>query len=267
MNRQQTSLDGRVAVVTGAARGLGLAIARELAEAGALVYCADVSSCDASAASLREIRNSPGGFALTLDVCDRSAVAGAFEDVRVTHGRLDIVVNNAGIGQQFAPLQELDAAEIARVVEVDLLSVISCCAEAAPRISDGTGRIVNIASHYGLVGRACYGPYSAAKAGVIALTQSLALELAPRGVTVNSVCPGTMLTDMLRNAYEERAVAAGLGAGHGEDLLAEFERESIPLRRHGNPQDVGAMVAWLASDAASFTTGSALNVAGGETLH
>jgi NAD(P)-dependent dehydrogenase (short-subunit alcohol dehydrogenase family) len=265
--RPVTSLGGRVALVTGAARGLGLGIARELASAGALVYCADLTSADSAAAELQQIQGSPGGLSLRLDIFDRSAVAATLDAIVETEGRLDIVVNNAGVGQQFAPLHELEPGEIEHVVNVNLIGTLNCCAEAATRVADRTGRIINVASHYGLVGRANYAPYCASKAGVIALTQALALELAPRGITVNSICPGTMLTDMLRNAYEQRAIAAGLGAVGGPELLASFASDTIPLGRTGIPSDAGRMVAWIASDAASFTTGAAFNLSGGETLY
>ncbi|WP_331748279.1 SDR family NAD(P)-dependent oxidoreductase [Streptomyces chartreusis] len=262
-----TSLDGRVALVTGAARGLGLGIARELASAGALVYCADLTSADSAAAELQQIQGSPGGLSVRLDILDRSAVAATLDGILETEGRLDIVVNNAGVGQQFAPLHELDQGSIEHVVNVNLIGTLNCCAEAATRIADSTGRIINIASHYGLVGRANYAPYCASKAGVIALTQALALELAARRITVNSICPGTMLTDMVRDAYEQRAIVAGLGAVGGPELLASFTSDTIPLGRTGSPSDVGRMAAWIASDAASFTTGAAFNLSGGETLY
>jgi NAD(P)-dependent dehydrogenase (short-subunit alcohol dehydrogenase family) len=226
-----------------------------------------VTPPDDAVARLRDLAGSSGLFPAQLDICDRVAVAVQLDKVLSDHGRLDIVVNNAGVGQQFAPLPEIDPAAIDLVVSVNLLGAINVCAEAATRVSDDTGRLINVASHYGLVGRANYAPYCASKAGVIALTQSLALELAHRRVTVNAICPGTMLTEMVREAYQQRAVAAGLGPEGGPALLADFASQSIPLGRTGTPADIGKMVAWIASDEASFTTGAAFNLAGGETLY
>jgi NAD(P)-dependent dehydrogenase (short-subunit alcohol dehydrogenase family) len=258
---------GRVALVTGAARGIGRGIARELARSGALVVGVDLTRDEPLARELTDLPGSPGGDSLCLDIERRDAVAGVLDEVVATYGRLDILVNNAGVGQQYAPLDEIHPEVIARVVGVNLVGTINCCSEAVARIADGTGRIINVASHYGLVGRPNFAPYSASKAGVIALTQSLAVEVAARGVTVNAVCPGTTVTEMVEEAYEQRAVAAGLDASEGSRLLEEFARASIPVGRTASPADMAATVAWLASDDASFITGSAINVSGGETLY
>ena len=263
MDHQHT----RTALVTGAARGIGRGIARELSKRGTLVVGADVGYDDTLASELRGVPGSPGGASVALDITDRAAVGAVMDEIVTRYGQLDVVVNNAGVGQDFAPLHDIDPAVVRHVIDVNLIGTINCCAEAVGRIADGDGRIINVASHYGLVGRANFAPYSASKAGVVALTQSLSLEVAARGITVNAVCPGTTLTEMVREAYEQRAVAAGLDARSGLSLLEHFAAESLPVGRTAVPDDIAKVVAWLASPDASFITGSAINVSGGETLY
>lgn len=258
-------LDGRVSVVTGAARGLGAGIAWALAARGARLVCVDVADASQTASEIKAAWPGSQATSAVVDVSDRENVHAAWQAVVSEFGRLDVLVNNAGLVQAFAPLQDLPDAAISRILAVNLHGTMICSAEAIPLLPDGSGRIINMASQYGKLGRPGYAAYSATKAGVVGLTQSLALELAPRGITVNCICPGTMLTEMVRETFDQRASASSHQAT-GEALMDAFPREHIPLARIGTPEDVGAMVAWIASDEASFTTGAAFNVTGGETI-
>jgi NAD(P)-dependent dehydrogenase (short-subunit alcohol dehydrogenase family) len=252
-------LDNRVAIVTGAARGLGAGIAQALGREGATVVCADTVDATATAATLP----GPHGTAINLDVTRSGDVEAAFEHIAETYRRFDILVNNAGIAQPIVPFVETTDETVVRVLDVNVRGVIHC-ARAAAKImigADRGGRIINIASHAGKCAGTHWGIYSASKAAVIALTQAMALELAPNGITANAVCPGTMDTDMTRSVLAE---AAG-PAVRVDDLVREYVH-TIPMGRLGTPDDVGRMCAWLASDESAFTTGAALNVTGGESV-
>jgi NAD(P)-dependent dehydrogenase (short-subunit alcohol dehydrogenase family) len=170
-------------------------------------------------------------------------------------------VNNAGVVHRPAPVLDTDPDVLRRVLAVNVEG-LALCARAAGRVmaAAGHGRIVNIASARGKLAWPGLGAYSASKAAVIALTQALALELGPRGVTVNAICPGTMWTEMAQGAFSTMAAEQGTPL---EDLLAAHVR-GIPVGRLGTPDDVGALAAFLASDAAAFVTAAAINLTGGE---
>lgn len=252
-----TSLEGRVAVVTGAARGLGAGIADRLARAGARVVIADVIDGAATAAGLP----GSGHTFRSLDVTDGAAVDALMASVRADHGRLDILVNNAGVSQPIGTVLDTPDEVIDRVFAVNVKGVIRCSRAAARvMLADGGGRIINIASQTGKRAWPEWGVYSASKFAVVGLTQVMALELAPT-VTVNAICPGTMLTDMARTGFRA-------SLKEGDTLDAAFARKAatIPAGRLGTADDVGAMAAWLASDDCSFTTGAAFNLTGGEEV-
>jgi NAD(P)-dependent dehydrogenase (short-subunit alcohol dehydrogenase family) len=198
-----------------------------------------------------------------LDVTDPTAVDAVLEAVAAEHGRLDILVNNAGVAQPAAPLTDTSNEVIERLLAVNLKGVLYCSRVAGRlMIAQQRGRIVNIASQAGKCGAANWVVYSASKAAVIAATQGQALELARHSITVNCVCPGPMSTDMTLESFRKE------GEESGEDwerLLTERAR-SLPVGRLGTPEDVGAMVAWIASDEAAFTTGAAFNLTGGESV-
>lgn len=241
----ETGIRGRSAVVTGAGSGIGRASALALAAEGAQVIVADIQ-IEAGQQVVDEIgaRGGAARFA-QCDVTDEASVAATIRDVLASEGRLDIMVNNAGIGPVQGPLLESTAEDWDRVYAVNLRGVFFGVKHAARAMLQHGGSIINLASIAGLAGAPLLGPYGATKAGVIQLTQTAALELARRGVRVNAICPGWVETPILGEAERSMLV------------------RQIPLSRIGQPQDVAGMVVYLASDAAAFITGSAFRVDGG----
>lgn len=254
------SLDGLVAVVTGAAQGLGLEIAHQLARNGASVIIADLQLEKAQliASELRE--NGLIVKAANLDITDSSSVANFFGQAADEYGRLDILVNNAGIGQNVTPIVELSDEEWERVLNVTLTGTFYCCRAAGAIMErQESGSIVNIASVNGQNPAALVGAYNAAKAGVISLTRTLALELAAYGVRVNSVSPGPVYTEFNRKGMAQRCQTLNIT----EDEMIERVRSAIPLGRWGDPVDIAQGVVFLCSPAASWITGEVLRVSGG----
>jgi 3-oxoacyl-[acyl-carrier protein] reductase len=244
------SLASKTALVTGAARGIGFAIASRLAAEGARVAVLDLDS--AAAASAAE-KIGGGALALTADVTKSAEVAAAIRRVLDAWGRLDILVNNAGITGRSFPIWELSEEDWRRVIDADLTSVFLCCRAAVPvMLEQGSGRIINIASIAGKEGNPTLVPYSAAKAGVIGLTKALAKEVCTRGILVHAVAPAVIGTELLQQ-MEQSTV----------DLLVS----KIPMGRVGRPEEVAALVAWLASDDCSFTTGAVHDLSGGRATY
>jgi NAD(P)-dependent dehydrogenase (short-subunit alcohol dehydrogenase family) len=244
------AITGQVAVVTGAARGIGFAIAQALGQCGARVAIADLDGMAASTAAgqLRELGIEAIGVA--VDVADESQVLAMVDTVEQALGGVDILVNNAGIVST-GPLLDVSAAEWNRVMAIDLTSVFFCAKAVLPgMMARRAGRIINIASVAGkrgggLLGNSCY---AAAKGGVIALTKGLAREAGPFNITANAITPALTDTEMTRAlAPEARA-----------RVLAD-----MPLGRAGSPRDIAAAVCFLASGAASFITGEIMDVDGG----
>lgn len=239
-------LEGRKALVTGGASGIGAAIARRLAAEGADVVIGDVN--DGGARGVAAEIDADAAF---LDVTDPDSSA---ELVR-EHGPFAILVNNAGT-DDFAFFTDMTPERWRRLVAINLEGVFACTHAALPGMQEaGYGRIVNIASEAGRVGSKGSAVYSAAKGGVIAFTKTIAREAARSGVTANTVCPGPTRTPLL-----EGMVATG-----GERLIDSLER-AVPMRRLGEPEDVAAAVAFLASDRAGYITGQTLSVSGGLTM-
>ncbi|HUM03587.1 MAG TPA: SDR family NAD(P)-dependent oxidoreductase [Thermoanaerobaculia bacterium] len=255
-------LSGRKALVTGASRGIGRAIAVRLAAEGAHVAAGVRSGADGEAV-LGAMKAAGGeGIAVVLDVTDPASVATGVERAARPNRRLDILVNNAGIGG-VTPLDGDARSDDGwtRLIEVNLTGTWRVCRAAHPFLADG-GRIVNLSSVTGRFGVAKNGAYCAAKHGVIGLTRALALELAPRKITVNALCPGWVDTDMgrtgigqvgrlLKVSPEEAFAAAGKMAPLGEVL---------------KPEEIAALVAYLASDEARNVTGQALVIDGGQVM-
>ena len=245
-------LDGRVAVVTGAARGIGFACARRLIEAGATVVLTDI---DDAAVTEAAARLGPRAIAASLDVTDEQAVTRLFADMRA-----DILVNNAGIFPQ-TPVLSMSTAEWDRVLAVNLRGVFLCAQQAARgMVARGRGAIVNIASmdayHPTWTGLA---HYDASKGGVVAFTRALALELAPGGVRVVGVAPGNIDTE------GARAMAPSLPPEEIARMTATGDAR-LPLGRLGTADDVARVVTFLASDLAAYITGTTVLVDGGYLL-
>ena len=241
-----SELAEQVALVTGAARGIGAEIARRLARAGATVVCGDVLDASGTAAAIA----ADGGAAeaVTLDVTDGEQAAAAVAKIQADHGRLDILVNNAGITRDQL-LVRMKAEDWRRVLQINLDGVYHVTQPIAKlMMRQRSGRIVNVASVVGLMGNAGQTNYAASKAGLIGFTKSLARELGPRGVTVNAVAPGYIQTAMT-------------------DALSEDQRQALlgnlAIQRLGTPADVADAVAFLAGPGAGYITGVVLNVSGG----
>jgi 3-oxoacyl-[acyl-carrier protein] reductase len=244
------TLDGQIALVTGASRGIGRAVALALAEAGAEVVVNYSSSPDAADAVVSEIKGSGGqAYALQANVADEEAVNGLIKTVIERSGRIDVLVNNAGITRD-GLLMRMKTEDWQSVINLNLSGVFLCTrAVARPMLKQKSGRIINITSVVGLMGNAGQSNYAAAKAGVVGFTRSTAKEMASRGITVNAVAPGFIATDMTK------------------DLDAEGILAAIPLGRFGTPEQVAGAVRFLASDpAAAYITGQVLQVDGGMVM-
>ena len=245
-------LDGKTALVTGASRGIGRAIALCLAAEGARVainYAGNVKAAEEVKASVE----AAGGTAILCqaDIADSAAVEAMIADVVKEFGAIDILVNNAGITRDTL-LMRMKDEDFAKVLDTNLKGVFYCTkAVSKLMMKKRSGRIVNMASVVGLVGNAGQTNYAAAKAGVIGFSKSAAKELASRGITVNVVAPGFIGTDM----------TAGLPESVKEKMLTD-----IPLGRMGEPEDVASAVLFLASDQASYITGQVVNVDGGMVM-
>jgi 3-oxoacyl-[acyl-carrier protein] reductase len=243
-------LEGRTALVTGAARGIGLAITERFLAEGARVALVDR---DGDAVEAAAKRLGAAAVGLVADVTRADHVERVVGDAHARWGRLDVVVNNAGITGRSYPIWELTDEDWHQVIACDLTSVFLVCRAAVRRmLGQGSGRIVNIASIAGKEGNPTLVPYSTAKAGVIGLTKALAREVATRGIIVNAVAPAVIGTELLRQMTKETV-----------DLLIS----KIPMGRVGTPAEVAALVAWLASDECSFSTGAVYDLSGGRATY
>jgi 3-oxoacyl-[acyl-carrier protein] reductase len=246
MNRYE--LTGHTAIVTGAARGIGLATAQRLLQCGATVAIWDVDAAAARAAAT-QLAAAGKVTAIEVDLLDYAAVERAAAAVDA----VDILVNNAGIAGPSMPLWEYPLVEWRRVVDVDLVGMFHACRAVVPRmLQKPWGRIVNVASVAGKEGNPNMSAYSAAKAGVIALTKSLAKELAPRDILVNCVTPATVATDILKQFSPEQVRA---------------NTARIPLARPGTVEEVANLIVWLCSPDCSFSTGAAFDISGGRCTY
>lgn len=250
----------RVALVTGAATGIGLAIARRLAQAGYDIAIADVDAAGAERTA-REIQaRGRRATAVACDVGDRGDVLRMAAASQRALGDVDLLVNNAGI-VRLGPLASLAEQDWRNLFRVNVDGVFFCCQAVLPRMMERrTGNIVNISSWNGKLGAPNFGAYSATKAAVISLTQALAREVAFLGIRVNAVCPGIVAGTSMRTEVEREGAALGLPP-------SSERARTIPLGRLGTPEDIASIVVFLASDEAVYMTGQAINVTGGLWLH
>jgi NAD(P)-dependent dehydrogenase (short-subunit alcohol dehydrogenase family) len=243
-------LDGKVAIITGASRGIGSSTARIFAEAGAIVVLA--SRNEQSLGAIAKNIDAAGGRAIVVptDVVDASSVEHLVQRTLAIYGRLDAAFNNAGGGYKPVPMADLAVEEFDRVVAVNLRGVfLSMKYQIPAMLESGGGAIVNMTSTVGLRGWQGLGAYVAAKHGVVGLTQSGALDYAERGIRINAVAPGSIINDRISALPDEqRETIAG----------------AIPMHRIGRPEEVGATVAWLCSDEAAFITGALIPIDGGQ---
>ena len=246
-------LEGKVAIVTGASRGIGRAIAVALASEGAKVvvnYASSASAAEAVVAEINSLGNGSEAIAVPADVSKEAEVDSLIKSVIDKWGRVDVLVNNAGITRDTLLLR-MKLEDWQSVIDLNLTGVfLTSRAIAKIMLKQKSGRIINIASVSGLMGNAGQGNYSAAKAGVIGFTKTVAKELASRGITVNAVAPGFIATDMTADLKNT------------EEIL-----KFIPLGRYGQPEEIAGMVRFLAADpAAAYITGQVFNVDGGMVM-
>ncbi len=247
------SFEGQVALVTGAASGLGLATAKAFAESGAAVVLADWNEAAVHAAADALTAAGHQALAIPGDVADDGQVEAMVGRTVASFGRLDVAYNNAGVQNLLAETADTTREDYDRVMGINLRGVWSCMrAELQQMRKQGSGAIVNCSSLGGLVGGAERGIYHAAKHGVIGFTKSAALEYAARGIRINAVCPGLIWTPMA-----DQMVADGQG-----DAIKAMER-LVPMGRVGRAEEIAAAVLWLCSAAASYVTGQSISVDGG----
>src|SRR3954470_6167659 len=246
---------GKVALVTGAAAGMGLATARAFAEAGAAVVLADFKEDAVKAAADELVAGGHKALAVRCDVSDDAQVAAMVERTVAAFGRLDAAFNNAGVMARIAPTAESTREEWDRVIGVNLRGVWSCMKyELRHMERQGGGAIVNNASVGALTGNPGIGSYIASKHGVVGLTRTAALEYIKQGIRVNAVNPGLIDTQVGRDVF------------HGDEAVYAETARQVPIGRAGRPEEIAAVVLWLCSQGASYVVGHALTVDGGMTV-
>lgn len=235
------SLEGKVAVITGGGSGIGLASARRFAKAGANVFIA----CRTDGTALaREF----GGTYIRTDVAEEDQVKRLMDTVGAAHGRIDVVVNNAGYAAVGEPTEGRTSADMQRHLQVNLMGTFYGTKYAAPYLHRGAS-VINVASIAGVVAIPTYAPYVSAKFAIVGLTKTCALEMGPRGIRVNAVCPGTIDTPINQAA--------------GAEAEYELVKYTTALQRHGEADEVAALIHFLAADDSSYITGAAIVIDGG----
>ena len=250
------AFENQVALVTGAASGIGLATARAFAKAGASVVLADVNGDGARAAAEELVATGHRAMGMRCDVAELGAVEAMVKQTVSAFGRLDVAFNNAGVQNVLAETADATPEDFDRVNSVNLRGIWACMKyELQHMRQQGSGAIVNCSSIGGLVGGAERGTYHAAKHGVLGLTKSAALEYATRNIRVNAVCPGLIWTPMV-----EQMVASG------QKEALDGMVGAVPMRRHGHADEIANAVLWLCSSASSYVTGQSISVDGGLTM-
>ena len=253
-------LDGKIALVTGAGNGIGAASAVAFAEAGATVVCADIDLEAAERSARRASQVGPDAMAVQADCGDVASIEAMLDAAVAAHGRLDVILNNAGVTRH-AYIMDITEADWDRMNRVNAKGVFFCLQGAARRmIAQGGGRIINIAS---VAGRGYVGTsnaaYAATKGAVISMTKTASQQLGQHDINVNAICPGVTLTPLVQKLLEDRAGATGISFEEAKAKAAK----PIPIQRANDPEDIAAMAVFLASPAARNITGQAYNVDGG----
>lgn len=240
-------LKDKVAIITGAAKGIGFATAQRFAQEGAKVMIADINLESVKGAAAQILHAEP----YAMNVTDRASIQAVVDQVMQRHGRIDILINNAGITQD-ARLIKMTEAQFDNVIDVNLKGVFNCTQLIVPHMLEaGSGAVVNASSVVGLYGNFGQTNYSATKFGIIGFTKTWARELGPKGIRVNAICPGFIATEMVK--------------AMPENILQDIERRSW-LGRLGTPEEMANIYLFLASDEASFVNGVALEASGGISL-
>jgi len=253
MQDQDRRGESRVAIVTGGSGALGTAMCERFVRDGVRVVVADVGLEAAEALARRLDPTGDRAMALAVDITSYPTVEAMVDAVLAWAGRIDILVNNAGIGEGLIPTWEMPLETWQKTIDVDLTGVFHGCRAVLPTMLErGYGRIINISSIAGKEGKHNPVAYAAAKAGVIGLTKALAFEVADRGILVNAITPGSIMTRNWSHLPEDEIDAV---------------RRRHPIGRLGRPEEVAAMVAWLASDEPSFSTGAVFDISGGRAGH
>lgn len=254
------NLTDKVALISGAATGIGRSIAVRLAEEGAHVAIMDVNEAEANKTAELVQQTGRKAEVTQVDVGDFVQVQRATDGFIRSFGGIDIAVNNAGI-IKIGTIAKTPLEDWREIFRVNVDGVFHCCKAVVPHlVQRGKGKIINTASWFGKIGKPGYGAYCASKFAVIGITQSLAMEMAPHRINVNAVCPGTIVETGMREVADRESVREGL-------LTAKQRESAIPFGRVGLPDDIARVVAFLASDEAAYMTGQAINVTGGLWMH
>jgi NAD(P)-dependent dehydrogenase (short-subunit alcohol dehydrogenase family) len=256
---QSRRFPGHVVVITGAARGIGKACALRFAQEGANVACLDLAVEENEAVAAECVALGVESLALTCNVTEPESVQACIQATLDRWGRVDTLITSAGI-YSGSPLAEVSLAQWQRLIDINLTGVFLCNQAVAPAMMDqGSGSIINISSMAGKTSWPSTAEYSASKTGVIGLTRSVAMELAPHGPTANAVCPGNTLTEMVHNVAARQGEQLGMT---GEEWLA-MRASDCPMNRMAEPWEIAGVCAFLASQDARYITGQALEVDGG----